>query len=62
VVIESWKVALAEVIGKIWDNHIFVVDIPWKRTGKAPQNKQEAYEMAVKGILPKEYKAYDDET
>lgn len=55
ILVKKPNMVEANVIGKIWNNHTFVVSTHWKRTGKAPQNKQEAFEMAVKGILPKEY-------
>ena len=47
----------AKIVGRIWENRIFIVDIHWQRTGKSPRNKREVYEMVVKGILPKEYEA-----
>ena len=45
----------ANVIGKIWSNRTFVVSYPWRKTGQAPRDAQEAYEMAVKNTLTEEY-------
>ena len=56
ILVKEPNITKDNVIGEIWQNHTFVVSIPWQRTGKAPKDKQEAYEMAVKGTLPKEYK------
>ena len=42
-------------IGRVWENHIFVVPVTWRQSGMSPQNKEEAYEMAVRNNFPEEY-------